>query len=265
MAEADVDEIEALHAEFEWLLQEEVNIVLEQLQGVIMECSKRFPVSIPDVDAPVKSEKFFMTSTSSTSSSDQINVVVTLTGDNISHADITLRIPKHAMPNLRTIVQNDCQWKLQQVQDAGNNLLQALSLLTPPPLKTRFEFKSAEEVTQLMTTIMGCLQRGRASLIIPKKRTIEEILGSRNMKSLQPPLPSDIAASFYVQSHKLVFAVYHIHKDSHGQPKFDVFHAEASVPWLSEVLVLFTIALQLCQQLKDKVGVFYQFRDFQIQ
>ncbi|XP_029848679.1 protein rogdi isoform X1 [Ixodes scapularis] len=289
MAEADVDEIEALHAEFEWLLQEEVNIVLEQLQGVIMECSKRFPVSIPDVDAPVKSEKFFMTSTSSTSSSDQIKVVVTLTGDNISHADITLRIPKHAMPNLRTIVQNDCQWKLQQVQDAGNNLLQALSLLTPPPLKTRFEFKSAEEVTQLMTTIMGCLQRGRASLIIPKKRTIEEILGSRNMnssaalhtgtaiparssrtplmlqqKSLQPPLPSDIAASFYVQSHKLVFAVYHIHKDSHGQPKFDVFHAEASVPWLSEVLVLFTIALQLCQQLKDKVGVFYQFRDFQI-
>lgn len=115
-----------------------------------------------------------------------------------------------------------------------------------------------------LTTIMGCLQRGRASLIIPKKRTIEEILGSRNMKSLQPPLPSDIAASFYVQSHKLVFAVYHIHKDSHGQPKFDVFHAEASVPWLSEVLVLFTIALQLCQQLKDKVGVFYQFRDFQI-
>ncbi|KAK8769101.1 hypothetical protein V5799_014433, partial [Amblyomma americanum] len=97
--------------------------------------------------------------------------------------DIALRIPKHPGSTLRTIVQNDCQWKLQQVQDAGNNLMTALNLLTPPPPNTKFEFKSAEEVTQLMTTIMGCLQRGRASLIIPKKRTIEEILGSRNMAS----------------------------------------------------------------------------------
>ncbi|KAK8769103.1 hypothetical protein V5799_014432, partial [Amblyomma americanum] len=83
-------------------------------------------------------------------------------------------------------------------------------------------------------------------------------------KSLQPPLPQDMAASFYVQSHKLIFAVYLVQKDSHGQPKFDAIQAEASVPWLSEVLVLFTIALQLCQQLKDKVGVFYQYREFHI-
>ncbi|KAH9376564.1 hypothetical protein HPB48_008757 [Haemaphysalis longicornis] len=198
-----------------------------------------------------------MNSTSSTANPEPIKVVATLSGDSISHADIALRIPKHPGSTLRTIVQNDCQWKLQQVQDAGNNLMSALQLLMPPPPCTKFEFKSAEEVTQasahsLMTTIMGCLQRGRASLIIPKKRTIEEIQGSRNMKSLQPPLPQDIAASFYVQSHKLIFAVYYVHKDSHGQPKFDVFQAEASVPWLSEVLVLFTIALQLCQQLKDK-------------
>lgn len=44
-----------------------------------------------------------------------------------------------------------------------------------------------------------------------------------------------------------------------------MLQAEASVPWLSEVLALFTIALQLCQQLKDKVGVFYQYRDFRLQ
>ncbi|XP_075745243.1 rogdi atypical leucine zipper isoform X2 [Rhipicephalus microplus] len=204
------------------------------------------------------------TNESSTSTPEQIKVLATMSGDSISHADIALRIPKHPGTTLRTIVQNDCQWKLQQVQDAGNNLMTALQLLTPPPPSTKFEFKSAEEVTQLMTTVMGCLQRGRASLIIPKKRTIDEILGSRNMKSLQPPLPQDLGASFYVQSHKLIFAVYYVHKDSHGQPKFDVFQAETSVPWLSEVLVLFTIALQLCQQLKDKVGVFYQYREFHI-
>lgn len=36
--------------------------------------------------------------------------------------------------------------------------------------------------------------------------------------------------------------------------KFDSSQAECSVPWLNEVLVLFTVALQLCQQLKDKVS-----------
>lgn len=35
--------------------------------------------------------------------------------------------------------------------------------------------------------------------------------------------------------------------------KFDSCQAECSVPWLNEVLILFTVALQLCQQLKDKV------------
>lgn len=35
--------------------------------------------------------------------------------------------------------------------------------------------------------------------------------------------------------------------------KFESTHAECSVPWLNEVLVLFTVGLQLCQQLKDKV------------
>ncbi|CAN7985444.1 unnamed protein product [Ixodes hexagonus] len=261
MAEADVEEVEALHAEFEWLLQEEVNIVLEQLQGIILVLSAKIVFFMLGQVASATSSRHFLTNRPSVNGLDDLAISseitkIALTVSLLALAAFLKRyccFPNAAFTILQPCRFLDCLYLSSQVQDAGNNLLQALSLLTPPPLKTRFEFRSAEEVTQLMTTIMGCLQRGRASLIIPKKRTIEEILGSRNMKSLQPPLPSDIAASFYVQSHKLIFAVYHIHKDSHGQPKFDVFHAEASVPWLSEVLVLFTIALQLCQQLKDKV------------
>lgn len=40
--------------------------------------------------------------------------------------------------------------------------------------------------------------------------------------------------------------------------KFEVSHVhkvECVVPWLNDTLVFFTISLQLCQQLKDKVGV----------
>jgi hypothetical protein len=36
------------------------------------------------------------------------------------------------------------------------------------------------------------------------------------------------------------------------------------VPWLSEALVLFTVGLQFCQQLKDKVSVFTQYKDMQM-
>jgi hypothetical protein len=71
-------------------------------------------------------------------------------------------------------------------------------------------------------------------------------------KSLAPSLPEDLAISFYIQSHKLIFAVYQL-SSVHGTMKFDSHQAECSVPWLNEVLVLFTVALQLCQQLKDKV------------
>lgn len=36
-----------------------------------------------------------------------------------------------------------------------------------------------------------------------------------------------------------------------------------SIPWLSEALVLYTLGLQACQQLKDKVLVFTQYKDMQ--
>lgn len=39
------------------------------------------------------------------------------------------------------------------------------------------------------------------------------------------------------------------------------YQADTSVPWLSEALVLFTVGLQFCQQLKDKVSVFTQYKD----
>ncbi|CAG2117901.1 unnamed protein product, partial [Medioppia subpectinata] len=244
------------------------------------ECCRRFPVHVPGLETLVKTEKFPLNSTTHL---DQIKILATLSADNICYAktmsvitmnynyllsqDINLRLHKHSIPNQRTIVQNDCQWKLHQIQDASNHLMSALYLLSSPPLRfdrneSKFDFRSAQEVIEMVNNIMSCLQRGRNSLIVPKKRTIEELQSSRNMQSLQPPLPNDLAVSFYIQSHKLVCAVYHMLKDSHsGQLKFDIYQAETSVPWLSEALVLFTVGLQFCQQLKDKVSVFTQYKD----
>lgn len=81
-----------------------------------------------------------------------------------------------------------------------------------------------------------------------------------SQKSLAPSLPEDLAISFYIQSHKLIFAVYQL-SNVHGTMKFDSHQAECSIPWLNEVLVLFTVGLQLCQQLKDKVMLHTTFFD----
>lgn len=41
-----------------------------------------------------------------------------------------------------------------------------------------------------------------------------------------------------------------------GSQRYEVSHVhkvESVVPWLNDALVFFTVSLQLCQQLKDKV------------
>lgn len=81
---------------------------------------------------------------------------------------------------------------------------------------------------------------------------MDDLMRSLNMKSLNPNLSEDLAISFYIQSHKLIFAIYQL-TNNHGTMKYDSTHAESTVPWLNEVLVFFTVGLQLCQQLKDKV------------
>lgn len=45
-------------------------------------------------------------------------------------------------------------------------------------------FRSSEEVLHVLGSILGCLQRGRSSLIVPRKRTIDDLMKSRNMVCL---------------------------------------------------------------------------------
>lgn len=151
----------------------------------------------------------------------------------------------------RTSITQDFPWKIQQVQDAANHLQQAINHIDN--VDANYQFKSSEEVLHILSNILGALQRGRTSLVVPKKKPIDELMKSRNMKSLSPNLPEDLAISFYIQSHKLIFAAYQL-TNNQGTMKFESTQAETSVPWLNEVLVLFTVALTLCQQLKDKVS-----------
>ena len=73
-------------------------------------------------------------------------------------------------------------------------------------------------------------------------------------RGLVPAIPPELALSFYLQGFKLIFAVYHIVADPKTNvTKFNRYQAEAVVPWVNDVILYLTIALQTAQQLKDKV------------
>ncbi|XP_055323435.1 protein rogdi-like isoform X1 [Sitodiplosis mosellana] len=239
--------------EFEWVLHVEVHSVLRNLHSLLVECAHRFPVSLYGNEGG-KQDKFILTIPQ-----DQLKCVVTLTGDSISQADISFK----RTPNVsqRTAINPESPWKLQQIQDAANHLQEAIHHIDD--VDSAYHFKSSDEVLHIISNILEALQRARTSLVIPKKKPIDELMKSRNMKSLVPNLPDDLAISFYLQSHKLIFAVYQL-TNVQGTMKFDSFQAECSVPWVNEVLVFLTVALQLCQQLKDKISVFSQYKDFTV-
>nr|CAD7408990.1 unnamed protein product [Timema poppensis] len=242
----DCDKEESLHLqmEFEWVLHKEVHAVLGQLHLILLECARRFPVPLFGNDNPQKTDKFVLSSP-----------------PDLKCIDINFRIQRQQHVLHRTCIQSENPWKLQQIQDAGNHLQQAIRHIEN--IDKEYMFKSSDEVLHFLGNILSCLQRGRTSLIVPRKKTIDDLMKSRNMKTLTPALPEDLAVSFYIQSHKLMFALYQL-TNVHGTMKFDHHSIECSVPWLNEVLVLFTVGLQLCQQLKDKICVFSQYKDFTI-
>lgn len=244
MADAEREEALSLQNEFEWVLHKEVHAVLNQLSNILSECLRRFPMSFAS-DGSQKHEKYVF------SGLDQLKCVVSLCGDSITQAEINFRIQRQQAVQYRTCIQSENPWRLHQIQDAVNHLNQAIVYIDN--VDKNYNFRSSEEVLHVLGNILGCLQRGRTSLILPRKRTVVDLMKSRNMRNLVPNLPEDLALSFYIQSHKLIVALYQV-SNIHGNMKFDSHQAEISVPWLNEVLVLFTVALQLCQQLKDKIN-----------
>ncbi|XP_014300807.1 protein rogdi isoform X1 [Microplitis mediator] len=256
MSDYEKEEARNLQMEFEWVLHDEVHPCLQQLRSILTECCSRFPMALFGNDQQCKVDRFVFSSPH-----DQVKCVVVLTGDSITNAEVTFKVQRQQNVSMRTSIQNDHPWKLQQIQDAANHLQQAIAHIDN--VDRNYLFKTSEEVLHILANILGCLQRSRSSLIVPKKKTIDDLMRSRNMKSLNPNLPENLAISFYIQSYKLILAVYQL-ESTHGNVKYESQQAECNVPWLNDALVLLTIALQLCQRLKDKISVFSQYKDFTV-
>ncbi|EDL96268.1 leucine zipper domain protein, isoform CRA_b [Rattus norvegicus] len=240
---ASAAERAVLEEEFRWLLHAEVHAVLRQLQDILKEASLRFTLPGPSTEGPAKQENFILGSCGT----DQVKGVLTLQGDALSQADVNLKMPRNNQL-LHFAFREDKQWKLQQLMDA----------------------------------VMLQLTRARNRLTTPATLTLPEIAASGLTRMFAPTLPSDLLVNVYINLNKLCLTVYQLHTlqptstknfrpaggavlhspgamFEWGSQRLEVSHVhkvECVIPWLNDALVYFTVSLQLCQQLKDKISVF---------
>ncbi|XP_034276392.1 protein rogdi homolog [Pantherophis guttatus] len=271
-----------LEEEFKWLLGEEVHSVLRQLQEILKEASHRFNLPASSTEGPIKQENFILGS----SNVDQVKGVLTLQGDALCQADINLKMPRNNQL-VHFAFRDDKQWKLQQIQDARNHVNQAVYLLTNR--STNYQFKTGSEVLKLMDAVMLQLTRARNRLTTPATLSLPEIASSGLTKMFTPSLPPDILINFYINLNKVCLTVYQLHPlqpsstknfrpaggsilhnpgamFEYSNQRYEVSHVhkvECVVPWLNDALVFFTVSLQLCQQLKDKIAVFSGYWNYQ--
>lgn len=264
-----------LEEEFRWLLHDEVHAVLRQLQDILKEASLRFTLPGSGSEGPAKQENFILSSCGT----DQVKGVLTLQGDALSQADVNLKVPRNSQL-LHFAFREDKQWKLQQIQDARNHVSQAIYLLTSRD--ESYQFRTGAEVLKLMDAVMLQLTRARNRLTTPAALTLPEIAMSGLTRMFAPALPSDLLVNVYINLNKLCLTVYQLHTlqpsstknfrpaggavlhspgamFEWGPQRLEVSHVhkvECVIPWLNDALVFFTVSLQLCQQLKDKISVF---------
>ncbi|KAJ8786615.1 hypothetical protein J1605_006104 [Eschrichtius robustus] len=239
------------------------------------EASLRFTLPGSGTEGPTKQENFILGSCGT----DQVKGVLTLQGDALSQADVNLKMPRNNQL-LHFTFREDKQWKLQQIQDARNHVSQAIYLLANRD--ESYQFRTGAEVLKLMDAVMLQLTRARNRLTTPATLTLPEIAASGLTRMFAPALPSDLLVNVYINLNKLCLTVYQLHAlqpnstknfrpaggavlhspgamFEWGAQRLEVSHVhkvECVIPWLNDALVFFTVSLQLCQQLKDKISVF---------
>lgn len=92
---------------------------------------------------------------------------------------MTLKLHKHPNVVYHTTISSESPWRLQQIQDSGNYLRMAISTLALIP--DQLEYVMAEEVLNDIDIVLGKINRARSTLAIPRKRTIDELMNSKNM------------------------------------------------------------------------------------
>lgn len=113
--------------------------------------------------------------------------------------EVNFKVQRQQNVHMRTSIQSEHPWKLQQIQDAANHLQQGIAHIDN--VDRHYLFKTSDEVMHVLGNILGCLQRSRTSLIVPRKKTIDDLIKSRNMVHI---LDTDL---FFLLIQKLLMTI----------------------------------------------------------
>lgn len=248
-------EVAVLEKELDWLLKEEVHPVLLDIRETLQECYDSLPFhGTIKKSAPADLNPQRILLTCPNGSTMNFKSVVTLRGDSVEAADIQFKHRQGKEHHLfKAKIKQGAVWTLPQIRDAGNHLCSALEIASRT--EESYVFKSVKEVFIILDALMDRLMKCRQCLSLPKRKSIHDLIENQNLQIFHPPLPNDIAVSFYIHTSKLVLALY-VLNNNNSQHKTEITHrvqVEAMVKWLHEAIIFFTLSLQQCQQLKDKL------------
>ncbi|TKR78049.1 hypothetical protein L596_018918 [Steinernema carpocapsae] len=242
--------------EFRWLQTKQAEETFRNMDGLLKECCRKLCVS-NKVDPRAhmahihpQTDKYTLIQRTG---QDQLRVNIVLLAENVIQTDVTLKHPKCPGGVYRSMAQPDIQWKLQQLQDAGNLCVRTLGLIMQGytrimelSKKSAWSEESGQYFIQICTQIANAIGSARSTLCVPRKRSLLEICHYPPTKCFNPPLPSDILFSYYISSSKLVCAAYNIaQRPNGGGQNLSITQADCHLPHIAEVLQKLDIAYKI--------------------
>ncbi|PAV85881.1 hypothetical protein WR25_09132 [Diploscapter pachys] len=174
---------------------------------------------------------------------DSLKATVTLLGDNVIQAEVAIKHLKAPGGVFRAVAQPDVQWKLQQIQDLGNHIAKATTILCEMEHQMKqfhesgkFDLSSGPLILSEARTVKELIASARNAILLPRKRTLLELCNFPPTRRFVPPLPQDLLLSFYISSCRLVCASYQIPPKAVNAQGLVITMAECQLTHLDERL-----------------------------
>ncbi|PAA76384.1 hypothetical protein BOX15_Mlig015038g1 [Macrostomum lignano] len=186
-----------------------------------------------------------------------LKAMVTMNSDEITEADISVECPNKQ--TYRTVIADGCSYRMQQLVNCCN-ALQAVRLSVQDAIEFGFASSEPRPTIASLGRIFELLKQARDHIVLPQKRTVEDLVRSTTRELFQPQLPNDICLSLYVSGQKLILAVYFLHHNQLAAPHPHAheiayrLNIQAVVPWLGKVLQCLSMAMLRTSQLIEKLN-----------
>uniref|UniRef100_A0AC34GVQ3 Protein rogdi n=1 Tax=Panagrolaimus sp. ES5 TaxID=591445 RepID=A0AC34GVQ3_9BILA len=252
--------------ESSWLQKNKAAETFAELEILLRDICSRLNVSSKvenyGIQHPHSSqtEKFVLTARVN---QDALKATVTLLDENIVQSEISLKHAKVPGGIFRSVANPNVQWKIQQLQDTGNQCARALQIIIKG--KQRYEkcvqrngydSQSEQLLLSVLQSVKSLVSDARTCLTMPRKKSLLELCQFQPTKSFNPPLPHDILLSYYISSTKLVCAAYQVVTNkTNGAQSVSVYQAEAHLSHLVDVLHHINAIFSRVQDLTTKFNL----------